>query len=350
MKPSSGSSLTALLDNGIHMAMSAPPPYLLLILFVGSGVMQPLLISTLGYNGAYDRSTLLFLLPNYIGMSLAGLLRADVFSKGTLRRAKMLKLCAVDVVSQFLCQYGLSVAGSSLYIIVYSSCTMWIAVLSRCILKRKLLSAQWAGCGIVVGGLAITGGNLAATLGEKSDTEIALGAAMILFGSVSHAYTWVLVEVLLNEDSDPILPEAVSAIMGFAGVAVFATWQLVYTLPRAGELVFGQIASHGGNNATITLAYALLTVASLVHAVTFYHLVGGLGAVTAGILKGLQAVAVFIGSHVLFCSVQPSQCFSVPKAWSLVLVVCGTTLYALSKGWHAKGEDEEDDYREYQKS
>ena len=30
----------------------------LLFLFVGSGVMQPLLISTLGYNGAYDRSTL----------------------------------------------------------------------------------------------------------------------------------------------------------------------------------------------------------------------------------------------------------------------------------------------------
>ena len=37
-------------------------------LFVCSGTMQPLLISTLGYNGAYDKSTLLFLLPNYVGM------------------------------------------------------------------------------------------------------------------------------------------------------------------------------------------------------------------------------------------------------------------------------------------
>ena len=27
-----------------------------------------------------------------------------------------------------------------------------------------------------------------------------------------------------------------------------------------------------------------------------------------------------------------SQCFSVPKAWSLVLVVAGTTTYALSEG------------------
>jgi len=37
--------------------------YFLVTNFVATGVAQPLLISTLGYNGAYDRSTLLFLLP-----------------------------------------------------------------------------------------------------------------------------------------------------------------------------------------------------------------------------------------------------------------------------------------------
>ena len=94
--------------------------HLLLTLFLASGVMQPLLISTLGYAGAYDRSTLLFLLPNYIGMACAGLLRPNVFSTGVFRTRRLLVLCAIDVFSQLLCQYGLTLAGSSLYIIIYS--------------------------------------------------------------------------------------------------------------------------------------------------------------------------------------------------------------------------------------
>jgi len=309
----------------------AAPLHLLLVLFVSSGVMQPLLISTLGYNGAYDKSTLLFLLPNYVGMSLAGLLKRDVFGKGTFRKRKLAILCSVDVVSQGLCQYGLAVAGSSLYIVIYSSTTIWIALLSRIVIRRKLSSGQWIGCCIVVAGLAITGGNLASQLSDRSNAEIALGAGMILFGSVSHAYTWVLVELLLGE-SDPVPPEAVSTVMGVAGVGTFCAWQLICTLPRADQLVFDVIRAHGGHNDVIALSYLLLTLASLVHAVTFYHLVGRMGAVTAGVLKGCQAVAVFIGSHFFFCEAQESQCFSVFKAWSLVLVLLGTATYALSRG------------------
>ena len=117
-------------------------------------VVTPLLISTLGYNGAYDKSTLLFLLPNYVGMSLAGLLRLDSLFRGTIRARPLAALCAIDVVSQGLCQYGLAVAGSSLYIVIYSSCTMWIAIESRILIGHRLASCQWLGCAIVVLGLA----------------------------------------------------------------------------------------------------------------------------------------------------------------------------------------------------
>jgi len=49
-------------------------------------------------------------------MSLAGLLRLDSLFKGTTRPRPLAALCAIDVVSQLLCQYGLTVAGSSLYV------------------------------------------------------------------------------------------------------------------------------------------------------------------------------------------------------------------------------------------
>ena len=311
----------------------------MLVLFVVSGVMQPLLITTLGYNGAYDKSTLLFLLPNYVGMSLAGLLRRNVFSQGTFRWQRLSVLCAVDVVSQLLCQYGLAVAGSSLYSIIYSSTTIWIAIESRFIIRRRLAAAQWAGCAVVVVGLAVAGGDLGTTLTDFGNVEIAMGALMILVGSVSHALTWVLVEMLLHEE-DPVLPEAVSALMGFAGVTVFGLWQLVYTLPRADALVFDVIAEHGGDTGVIWTSYVALTLASLVHAVTFYHLVGGIGCVTAGVMKGCQATAVFVFSHMFFCAAHASQCFSIGKAWSLVLVVAGTATYVISTG-NAKQQEEE---------
>ena len=304
---------------------------LLLVLFVGSGVLQPLSISRLGVLGAYERSSLLFLLPNYLGMSLAGFLHSDLFRIGTFRKGRLAVLCAIDVASQFLCQYGLTLAGSSLYSIVYSSATIWIAIESRLLLQRALSAGQWVGCLVVVGGLSIAGGNIGSALAaDNADPYIAVGTLMILIGSMSHALTWVLVEITLHE-SDPVLPEALSVVMGCSGVGVFGLWQLVYTLPRLEELVLQPMAAHGGHLCEIAITYAVLVVASLVHAVAFYHLIGGIGCVTAGVMKGCQATAVFICSHLLFCSSQQSQCFTTAKAWSLVLVVVGTTTYALSK-------------------
>ena len=288
-------------------------------------------------------------------MTLAAILRRRLFSVGTVRVRKMCILCAIDVVSQFLCQYGLTLAGSSLYCIIYSSCTIWIAIQSRFLIGRRMAQAQWLGCAVVVGGLAVSGGAL--SLGDASQADVAVGACMVLLGSVSHALTWVLVEMLLHEP-DPVLPEAVSAIMGAAGVGTFGLWQLVYTLPRADALIAQPIAAHGGHVGVIWAAALTLTLASLVHAVTFYHLVGRLGSVTAGVMKGAQASAVFVASHVCFCGAQPSQCFSLVKAWSLVLVVAGTTLYALSKHHEqshdgkaatAAAAEEESDEAEYHK-
>lgn len=132
-------------------------------------------------------------------------------------------------------------------------------------------------------------------------------------------------------------------------------------MPHAQSLILDPIAAHGGHVGTIWTAYVVLTLASLVHAVTFYHLVsrrtrpsrasrpaprrlltlsaparaparawqvGQLGCVTAGVMKGVQATAVFVASHAFFCASQPSQCFSTVKAWSLVLVIAGIAPFA----------------------
>ena len=231
----------------------------LVVIFIGTGVMQPLLISTLGNLGAYDKSTLLFLLPNYAAAAVSHATTSSRLARSDGRRW--------PYSAQSTCSRSFSasmVSRSPAALCTLSSirpCTMWIAVESRILIKRKLAAAQWLGCAIVVAGLAITGGNVASTFGDKSGADIALGASFILFGSVSHALTWVLVEMMLKGEVDPVLPEAISAIMGGAGVrmrlakgggCVFGLWQLVYTLPRAEELVHQPIASHGGHIGEIT--------------------------------------------------------------------------------------------------
>ena len=47
---------------------------------------------------------------------------------------------------------------------------------------------------------------------------------------------------------------------------------------------------------------------------------------STGVLKGLQAVATFVTSHYSFCGIQKSQCFTVTKGVSLVVVLTGEML------------------------
>ena len=75
-----------------------------------------------------------------------------------------------------------------------------------------------------------------------------------------------------------------------------------------------------------------------------------MGSATTGVLKGVQAVTTFVASHYAFCSVVQSQCFSVPKAVSLVVVLLGVMMYSLASrqtaatGTGNRGGGDEDEY------
>jgi hypothetical protein len=59
----------------INKAMFSSGPLVLMTIFCISGVLQPTIVQFLTLNGAFDKSTLLIVLPNYMGMSLAVLTR-----------------------------------------------------------------------------------------------------------------------------------------------------------------------------------------------------------------------------------------------------------------------------------
>ena len=251
---------------------------ILLVLYVASGVLQPILVEILHYNGACDRSTLLFLLPNYIGMSFSIFSNWGARNQGVVRWGPIVGLCAVDIFSQLCIMFGLVYAGSLLFSILYSSCTVWTAVFSNFFLGKKLHWMQWFGVLIVFIGLTL-GLHGSISIGNY---EVSLGIFLILLGSMFHSLSYIIAETILSRVSDPIAPEMLTTIMGLSGAIIYGLWQIIYTVPRFETVVVEQIAINHGDIAIILLTYVFLTFDDLLHGLCFFHLIGSVGATTTG--------------------------------------------------------------------
>ena len=68
------------------------------------------------------------------------------------------------------------------------------------------------------------------------------------------------------------------------------------------------VEATGGSWGKVAFGLPCLLIANMVHSGAFFCMLGSLGAVVAGIMKGLQAVAVFILSATIYCSIEETQC------------------------------------------
>lgn len=300
--------------------------WVLMVGFMASGVATPLLVGFLSRQGACGARTMFSVFPNYAIMTLTICGDWRRRSVGTVRWRGVAAATVVDAVSQGANYTGLVLAGSSTYILIYASVTVWVAVFSRLALGRRQSRLKWLGCALVSGGVAITGARAGA---RGSGTDVALGAALVAAGSVGHSGAYVLMEWNTAVAKDPIAPARLASLMGCGGALLYGVYEVAYVAPRWGALVTESVRDAGGNGRAIALAYAALTVAFWVHAYAFYALMTRLGATAAGVYKGLQAAGVLVASHALFCSpAQPAQCFDATKAASFVVIAAGVSLFS----------------------
>jgi drug/metabolite transporter (DMT)-like permease len=294
----------------------------MLIIFIFSGVMAPLLIEVITLNGGCEKTTLMIMLPGSIGMCFAALTTKSIYS-GTVRWRYVIVIAFLELFSQALILDGLMLAGSAIYTVTYSSVTIYTALLAYIFVGHRLHVVQWVGVVTVFIGLAVV------SIGAKADgPDVSLGVLFILTGSFSHACTYVLAEYLLIFMADPMSPEALCLHLGAVGTGLNLTWQVFYTLPRIQSLFFDQITLHHGNFHVILSFYLVLTLINGIHALSFYQLVGSIGSVSTGVCKGIQSVIIFVASHIAFCSTQQSQCFTPTKAVSMIIVSLGVFMYS----------------------
>jgi drug/metabolite transporter (DMT)-like permease len=261
-------------------------------LYVLSGVTQPLLMTLAKDAGLADPTCQLYMVFYQLGPAsfiFVVLLDSESHWPSWRTCVRAASIGAIDIVAQAMNYTGGAMAGPTLFAIIYSSVTVWTAVLSRLLLRRKMGVAQWLAICVVFSGLSVTAFSSVA-LGP----DVFGGCVLVLFGSALHSSTYVLSEWIMTTNEK--LPVKMNlALQGSVACSAFIVWQLVYTLPRFKELIGDPMRDAETTVGRAVLIFTGIFLANLLHAVTFQitlkHFIGG--ATSAGVMKGLQAVLVF---------------------------------------------------------
>ena len=352
-------AMLTLLSNTAGMALAAPSAWLVLRMrCLPTGFRQQLAVAA-GCQSA------LAVLPD-TGALTTAVPRAEVNTlsawRGPVTRSLWMfrRLCdrrvvvasSIDLCSGLLVMIGLLSVGSGMYVIIYSSCTAWTAVISRVFLGKRLHPLQ--AIGVVLCTLGLCANGLASALHVEEtalvDTEdhpatrafhgqtrgaVVVGALAVLAGSILHSGMFVLVEkgAASRGMRDEIAPLDMCSRMGCVESGVVACWVagLVMAFSPAEVLVAPQLAAHNTTLWYAGMLYAALTAANMLHALSFFVLIGQLGATGSSVLKGLHAVLVFCFSALFYCRFQSSQCATPLKVCAMALVLAGTIVYSRGK-------------------
>lgn len=380
--------------------------------YVFSGICQPLLMTTCKAAGLADSTAQLYMLFYYAGPSSLLLAffpccgcgqreRGGNITKlnsistsnskinnsggnkdGSKSHPSLLAIASAsfiatfDIAAQTLNYTGATLAGPTLFAVIYSSVTVWTALFSLLFCSRHLSSSQCYAIVLVVLGLCV-----AALDGVALGHSVARGTLFILVGSCMHGATYVMSEAVMDKggiqkdslqkdqlpndslQNDSLAMETTrlpntgcssgsgismsasfsvsrnlltvrenAAIQGAVACGALFIWQLVFTLPRWDSLIRQPMEQAGTTTIqaiTILLSFGL---ANFFHSFSFYHTLAHYpgGSTSAGVMKGLQAVFVFVVAHAFYCSDDNTDsCFSTLKFVSLSTVVSGVSCIAL---------------------
>ena len=322
--------------------------WLAAIVYVGTGILQPMVIDYLkGYNALGRKVLLLPTLANVMGMALCGCLAskeewANFSFHANHRVIGMASI--IDWISGMLCTGGILLTGGAIFVILYNSCPAWTALLSWLCLNQSLSSIQLLGIILVILGLIAnvwgTKATTTTTTTSTNTTGVVIGSLVVLAGSFLHSAMFVVSDYALNANqkastTKKIPPTIWSCCLGTLESIAMILW------------VSGHIYHNGFHDTTTTtmesnttedtmsfvvMGFIGLLLVDAFHAVSFFALLSSLGAIGSALLKGVQTIIVVILSGIFFCSVDtPQQCMTVSKGISMFMILSGVFTFAFGK-------------------
>jgi drug/metabolite transporter (DMT)-like permease len=259
-----------------------------------------------------------------------------------------------DICDTVLATGGIVWAKSGLFVIAFSSITVWVALLRRLCLKQRLSWNKW--CSVVAITLAI-GASGAQSIDVKSDIVLrVIGVAATLIAAFADACMYIFVEKLLKNNEKVLEDEELNALrkvspfelLTFVGIiSTIFSFVWIFTFFIGGWWVedisiiigcgFPNSTSSGTSSSTssgTTLVYYLVLWSILgiigfgVHYVSFFYLVKHENCLTASVSKASQSAIIFFLSSVFFCSRSNAQCLSTLKVVCAAVVCLSVVLYS----------------------
>lgn len=229
-----------------------------------------------------------------------------------------------DVVGTTLTAIGLTMSGSAIFGIIFSSVSSWAALLRWIILGERLKPVQVLGILLVTSGLVLSaaGEDTSSTTGKR----VVVGIALTLIGTVGYGLEYVLCERALVR-GDGLTPIDFLWYMGVWGTLLIGAYLCVYTVPRWEVLVAQPTRDADASTGYLVFLFASHTINNWIHNIAWFVICQIEGSVSTGLLQGLKAILLFAASSVAFCHRQESQCLTPAKGAATVVVVLGTLVY-----------------------
>lgn len=323
------------------MSANSSNAAVLAAVFAISGAAINMLQQQLFYMGSGDGSSMMLIVPTFVGMVVGGLvskatrLELQFNSEGwkeqlPLRMKQMLFVSLFDVTSLTLRSISQNMCGSGMFTVIYAILPAFNGGLSYLFMGRVLSKMQWVSILIVIIGLAFSAQAEEDELSNESKRQqVGWGIVLGLFGTLSSSSSYLSAEKVFKGTNAPKEGTTVTAINGINDLAIAMPWLLFYTLPNRKELLLDPIQQQGYQPITVVITWLLLVTANAAHLNSCYILLQITESVTLTMLQGLRAVLVFFVSGTLFCSANhPEQCISTRKVICSMVVIAGVITYA----------------------
>eukprot|EP01134_Creolimax_fragrantissima_P008547 CFRG8547T1 len=325
-----------------------------LVGYVGSGLIQPVLVDLMKYNGVIGPVMPPLLIPsilNTIGMALVYFLPGSAVRAShvkdvlffQVRNPRLLGLCIlVDMMAISLATTGLLMVGSGMFVVIYSSNTLWTALLSRILTKKVFETSHWIGIALLTLGLILNGfvshvprSTPANTSPTDIHSNVQVGAVVVLCATALHSLFFVLTERIISTKS---LTEGQLCVgIGVVETALFSLYIAIICFFYGSHDFLVQSMATADTSVVYAMSlYMISAVVNTVHAGSFFIILGTMGAVESALVKIIQTVCVFGFSATFFCQIESTQCASPIKVGSMLLVVCGLVVYATTSAFLRK--------------
>ena len=319
------------------------------VLYCSTGVFQVLCVQYLNYHGIDGAHTGLGVLASYLGLLLFSLpFMFDVKDRRPRFHWMFIPTAMADVFGQISGQLSQHLCGASLFMIIYSSITVFAALFRWYFYQHPVSKGEWAGILVISVGLCITTvGGQDGDDDEKHASEVLSGMILALVSAVCYGWVYVWTEQIMKGNISGLTggiapsPIGMATFSGFAGTVSVGAYMASYVGPNWDELVVKPMTVMDSSYEQVVLVYLILLLMCGLHNISFIYVgKSGGGAVVTGVNKAVQTVSVFLASALAYGAAHAEQRMTGEKTLGVIFVVFGVLYYSL-KSQEAKAGDDE---------